>query len=229
MGKEYRKQVEVMSTVSIPNLALIEDDFAATLFKWDSKGTTGSVTDRDATIAYNGEASLRSKTRATGSVDGDEAYGLRYVQLTDRRFFNLSFVVKNKKIVTRAGTLYIRIEFLDSLGWGVFGLKLDDLNHKLYYYDSGGSWTELSGYTLVGMNDIYYRIEIQVNRLNRKIKYVKIGESQPDLEDVSFYNNSGVTGSSYINLVLGVIQNDGANESSAQANYDDVVLMTPDQ
>jgi len=144
MGKPYVRQVEVVGLVERLGTIILFDDFED-LFKWDTSGTgTDWIAEKSTLVAYNGDASLHLKTKATTPTAGDKVRAARatYVPIGKKVSLECFFRFETQ---TNEDYLCWVMRFYDGSIMHEGMIRYLPPENKWQYLNSANVWTDVPG------------------------------------------------------------------------------------
>lgn len=228
MSQEYRTQNEIVSTVSVPSLALLEDNFEATTVKWSAEASGGFFGGLFTTDAYNGNTSYRMQTRSAAAVNGDFQGIVRFIGLSQKNKINFSLRIRNFATNSRGGELQFSFTVRGVLRDTTYEIRLIPLSNVLQYRDSTNTMQTLAGYTLPNQDDIWTRVEIQFNLATERYEYVVVGRTIANLSGIQAYGVTTATTRSDMAVRVRSVQSEAAGLIGTDVRVDDIVILTPD-
>ena len=228
MSQEYRTQVEQVSAVGIPALALLEDNFEATLNKWNGEQSGGLFGGLFAGAAFNGNQSYRLQTRSVGAVNLDYQGMMRFLGLTPKNKLNTSCRIQNFATNSRGGEIQFSYTFRLGLVNKTFEVRFIQLTNQLFIRDSTNTMVAVAGYTLANFDDIWTRLEIQINLVTGQYEYIAVGNKVISLAGISAYSVVSATHFSDLAFRLRSVQSEGAGAIGTDLRIDDLLITNPD-
>lgn len=228
MGLEYRRQIEVVSTVSAGSLALLEDGFESTTVKWSAESLGGLAGGLYTSSAYNGNNSYRMQTRSAGATNNDYQGIVRYVGLSSKPRINFVARTQNMGVNTDAGREMYQFLVEGNLSNTTYEIVIDSVNRQLLYRNASNVLVAVPNFTTPGFADIFKRVEIQINIVTKKIEYVMIGDRKADMNTLTPYTVVTATNLSDMAVRIRAQQDQAVGGVGTDLRVDDIVITTPD-
>jgi len=191
MGREYERQVAVISTENIPRRTILSEDFEG-VFKWYSFGTGTPTVEKNTTKAYRGNASLHIKTRTSTPAADDYAYAEILLGSTPDPILNLNLMVYiPSSVIPKYTTIILKVYESGSTSDDTYGVRYDGVNHKFQIQTDATTWENLEVVPDTFLeNDPWMKYELEVDRKNKKYKSLIISHKRYDLSNYSPYKNT---------------------------------------
>lgn len=190
MGKEYRREIDVISNAEMPMLPLYANDFEH-MFEEDAAGMgTDWILRHDTEIYVSGGASLYFHTRTVGAADNDLLYNRFYYPAPNWLKFQMVAVVQIGDNVSNEIEVEFRPSFADPDGvnWHIYGVRLDFNLQRIFVY-TGAGWTNL-----IALPDIlpqnWITIILEVDNQNHVYTRLQIKKTEYDVAGLPY----GATG-----------------------------------
>lgn len=222
MSKEYRRNIDVRSSVQDSEIVLLYDGFEEAT-TWTAGGTaaTKSVTRVTTEYQANGIYNLQVLNASDPLVDATTINASRYFAYPGSDMIRLSFFAGG--IGSEACDLFCAfIRIFDSVKVHTFGLGADYNNDRLKLYGSGGSWANVST-TAVKLTMGVPNLFVVTYNLNTDYYLsCRINALSFDISDTAGYSASD-TSAMESTITLEVLQ--AGVDPAAGALYDDVLIQ----
>lgn len=202
MDKEYVRSHILLQPKAISPVALF-DDMEATLDKWKETGGDGAPqVGRDATIAFDGEASLQVCGRAAG-VDDDIAWVRRYFgnpNVGDNFKLNLAFMVQN--LIADFWTMEIWLDFHLAAGLLSYRFRFNGDTIQWEIYTEAATWID-TGIVAVNYDNVlehWHSLSMTGNIALPRWTSVRINDQEYDATD--YQPDIGITGNYWSSLQI---------------------------
>jgi hypothetical protein len=190
MAKEYFERVVIPPSASLEGEAIFFEDFEGN-FNWSIRTADDSNSYKAPEAAYRGEYGCVLETRAVGAATYDWALISRYVFFATAPVIEMFFYVKPV-----IGSTNLKLGFDCNGGylggkeyWNI-GFYLDNSTKQIYLLDETGFYVYVT--TLdVPLYAVYTYIELSIDLVNRKYKYLRIGDQVIDLSAYRLNSNPG--------------------------------------
>lgn len=219
MGEEYVRKVMVLGQVPLLGPVVLYDDIEG-LLKWAKGGTGGDDTlEKDATVAYNGLASLHAKTRATNPAADDFVTALRHAYQRPGKRYRLE-LLWNFALSANAKNVRFRVLLYDGTYLHTIELAYLPPNNKWQYLNSAGAMADVTDGAQALTEAAWHRVMFEWDEnAGKYLNFVSDG-LELDLSAVEYYkaaNASAVrqTVMIYVTAVAGI---------PPEAWFDDVLL-----
>jgi hypothetical protein len=193
MPTEFQTTTTTITTVDPydQDTLLVDDCEGATA--WTNSGTGADYSSAEAALAnYIGSKGLQMKTRVTTPAEDDYVQSKRFVcypgdqsvRLRLRFCVQLIAVVKDFQQI---------IEFCNGTNAYKLGIKYDNELHKLYYWSSAGSWTEITGYGFTIANGQWFALDLKFSITDKEYTSIKLAGLETSLAGVAIQTGAGST------------------------------------
>lgn len=215
MGRDFLPDFQLLSTSHFSKGVLLLDDMEGASV-WTISGTGADYDGLFAGAAdFFGSKGLRLRTRATDPAEDDYVQALRFIP-----FPRTELVVYRVHIglpdVSRTKSMEILGEYVDGSNQRIFGLRYCPNEPALKYLNSGGTYTEISGYDQTASDNQWWIMELVVQF--ESFKYVEC-TFNGITTDLSAYaiQNGGASAARYHQVILRHI---AAGAAQASAHVD---------
>jgi len=228
MAQEYRKQTEIVSTISIPTLALLEDGFESTTVKWENEQSGGLSGAQTSAASFNGNNAYRMQTRAVGATNSDFQGIVRFVGLSPKPKINFTYRSRNLAVDTAAAReMFQFVAELQNLTL-TFELVLDAVNAQVLYRNASNVLVPVPGFVLPNNDDVWKRVEIQFNTSTRRFEFFSVGNRIVDMSTLPIFEQTFASNRATLTVRIRSQQDQGAAAISTNLLVDDVVITNPD-
>jgi hypothetical protein len=231
MDEEYVRPSRLILPNASDPVALF-DDMEATLNKWKYTGGTGAeIVVRDASIAYNGEASLELQTKAAAPAAGDNVWAQRFtITPNQSRIFKLQCSYMVWANPGGAELFDLEFQYQDAratFGANTFAIRFENGALDWQIYVEPATWVTLTGLfpTLQFDKTIEYwhNLELIGNLETGRYVSARINDVEVDLTD--YTADQVPTGNRYAAVKFELTKRFAAALQS-QVYLDDITLTT---
>lgn len=170
---------------------LFKDDIEG-IFGWSSVGTgSGYTVEHSMTYAFEGDYSMHLKTRTTGALAGDVVQAYRRFGLLPEKSLMLSafyFPFSGPALAY----LYFEISHHSATLSEVARLRYDYANSIWQYYNTSGTYSNISGSSQSLFNTAWHSFAMSANFYNNTYISLISDGIQVDLSDYSYYQAAAV-------------------------------------
>ena len=179
--------LNVGSSLQYERGILLLEDFEGTE-NWDEEGTGADFEVSHETVAaFFGTNGLRIMTRTTDPADGDYVLGEKWFPPGQSDLVVVRFRWSCPD-VSKLEDFRVTVHMADGTNEYQAGLKFTPNETKLYYLNSGGTYTEISGYTQGGKDRMWEIVEFQFDMGLHEYLKVLFHGIETDLSDNSIYS-----------------------------------------
>ena len=202
MGKEYINIAEISSLRSYSKRLLLFDDFLYSNYRIVDGTGVGFGATRETTYPMTSGQDLVINSRVAGAAIDDECQ------------VDFPAIATPESIITCFVDFLFPAAFgaeLSSFVYGAFwkgytiiaGFRYDRANLVWQYYDSAGSWTNVSATTMQFTTLNYSRLQFSVNLDTHKYLLASVDDEEYSVQDLYCYKTlAGANQSSYFTILI---------------------------
>jgi hypothetical protein len=131
-----------------------------------------------------GTKGLKMLTRSTSAAEDDYVQALRNLPFQGDGNYSIKLRFRIPT-VTIVKDFQVMFDVHDGSNNYMYKIKYDSEAHKLYYWNSDGEWTEISGYDWVTDASAVYNFHLNINTSTHKYVNIKVAGLQTSLADIA--------------------------------------------
>ena len=191
MGREYIRQQEIISQITVPRGVLLQDAFEGTADTWQgAQSGDGTTVAPAATAAYSGEKGLLIHVEDSAGPGDFFASIRKFINWIDTPFLTFSLKIETSGAEIRTTVWGLRI-LKDGIT-GFFALQYDGNDGSLKYRDSSNNWIAMTEIPAAGTLNRWNTIELTINLKDMTYQSVRANDKLENLANVAPATTSGV-------------------------------------
>jgi len=219
MGKAYVRQVEVIGLVERLGRVLLFDDLED-LFKFVGSGTgIDWVVEKNTTVAFNGSASLRMKTKATTPTAGDYVEAWRRAPTPYGKKLSLECLFRFETL-TNEDYIQFTLSWSSEVGLIRARVRYDPIEKKWIYEAEDGTYKDVPNGAQRLYHKTFHRLRVLADFDKREYVSLQCNDLLIDMTGIKLRYSAGVFDSR-----MGVVFATAAETSAqAEAYIDDILV-----
>lgn len=182
MGREYIRQLEIISQSQVPQSVLLEEEFEGAALTWTAVKTGASSTaEVDTTAAYS---KAQGAKLYTNEVAGNGVAGIiKDIPPTEKQYLTIRARFRANQVGT--GVMYIDYDQGPEDSRSIYEFRLKTEDGEIAYRNSGDTYTVVPGLSIRDWRELWGIIEITIDIVNKKYHSLKVNEQRVSLKDIA--------------------------------------------